>query len=84
MEKQGIISKLDHNQATEWLNSFAVVKKSKGDLRNCLDPPNLHKHIVRPLCILNTLDEVSLKVKDAKFFSMFDASKGFFHLQLKR
>ena len=25
MEKQGIISKLDHNQATEWLNSFAYV-----------------------------------------------------------
>ena len=27
MKKQGIISKLDHNQATEWLNSFVVVKK---------------------------------------------------------
>ena len=31
MEKQGIISKLYHNQATEWLNSFVVVKKPNGD-----------------------------------------------------
>ena len=26
MEKQGIISNLDHNQATEWLNCFVVLK----------------------------------------------------------
>ena len=32
MEKQSIISKLDSNQATEWLNSFVVVMKSSGDL----------------------------------------------------
>ena len=78
MEQQGIISKLDHNQATEWLNSLVVVKKPKSDLRICLDPTNLNKYIVRPMCNLNTLDEVSFKLKDAKFFSVFDATKGFF------
>ena len=31
VEKQGIISKLHHNQATEWLNSFVVNKKPNGD-----------------------------------------------------
>ena len=46
MEKQGIISKLDCNQATEWLNSFVVVKKPNGDLRICLDPTNLKKYFV--------------------------------------
>ena len=78
MEKQGIISELDHNQATEWLNSFVVVKKPNGDLRICLDPTNLNKYIVRPVCNSNTLDEVSFKLKDAKFFLVFNATKGFF------
>ena len=32
MEKQGIISKLNCNQATEWLNPFVVVKKPNSDL----------------------------------------------------
>ena len=41
MENQGIISKLDHNQTTEWLNSFVAVKEPSGDLRICLDPTDL-------------------------------------------
>ena len=36
---------------------------------------------MRPVCNLNTLDEVSFKVKDTKFFSVFDATK-VFHLPL--
>ena len=82
MEKEGIISKLDHNKATEWFNSFVVVKKPNGDLRICLDPTDLNKYIVRPVFNLITVDEVIFKLKKAKFFSVFDATKGFFHLQL--
>ena len=37
---------------------------------------------MRPVCNLNTLDEVSFKLKDTKFFSVFDDTKGFFHLSL--
>ena len=47
-----------------------------------MDQTDLNKYIVRPVCNSNTLDEVSLKLKDAKFFSVFDATKGFFHLSL--
>ena len=78
MEKQGTISKLDHNQATEWLISSVVVKKPNDDIRICLEPTDLNKYIVRPVCNSNTLDEVSFKLKDAKLFSVFDATKGFF------
>ena len=83
MEKQGIISKLDHNQATEWLNSFVVVKKPSSDLRICLDPTDLNKYILRPVYNSNTLDKVSLKLKDTKFFLVFDATKESFYLPLK-
>ena len=77
-EKEGIISKFNHNTATEWPNSFVVVKKPNGNLRICLDPTDLNKYIVRPVCNSNTLDEVSFKLKDVKFFLVFDATKGFF------
>ena len=79
MEKQGIISKLDHNQGAEWLNSFVVVKKPNGDLRVCFDPADLIKYIVRPVCNnSNTSDEASFKLKDTKFFSVFDVTRKFF------
>ena len=40
VESLGIISKLDKNTATPWLNSFILVKKPNGSLRICLDPTN--------------------------------------------
>ena len=46
MEQQSIISMLDCNQATEWFNSFVVVKRPNGDLSICLYPTNLNKCIV--------------------------------------
>ena len=81
MEKQGIISKLDHNQATEWLNSFVVVKKLNLRILRPVWTQPITTNIMRPVCNSNTLDEISLKLKDAKF-SVFDATKGFLHLPL--
>ena len=78
MEAQGIISKYDgHNASPEWLNSFVIVKKPNGSLHICLDPTNLNKEIVRPICNRQTIDDVVHKHKDAKYFAVFDTSKGF-------
>ena len=52
MVKDGILTKLDKNQATEWLNSFVVVRKPSGKLRIYLDPTDLNPHIIRPVCIV--------------------------------
>ena len=82
MEKVGIISKLDRNTPTPWLNSYIIVKKPNGSLRICLDPTDLNKYIVQPVCNSRTLDDVSHQLKDAKYFSVFDVTKGFFHLPL--
>ena len=46
MAKVGIISKLDRNTPTPWLNSYVIVKKPNGSLRICLDPTDLNKYIV--------------------------------------
>ena len=83
MEAQGIISKYNGcNASPEWLNSFVIVKKPNGSLRICLDPTDLNKEIVRPVCNSQTIDDVVHKLKDAKYFAIFNTSKGFFHVPL--
>ena len=47
-----------------------------------MDPTNLNKYIVRPMCNSHTLDDVSHLLKDARHFRVFDATKGFFHLPI--
>ena len=75
MVHDGILTKLDKNQATEWLNSFVVVQKPSGKLRICLDPTDLNPHIIRPVCNSNTLDDIIHKLKNTKHYAVFDATK---------
>ena len=82
MVKAGILTKLDKNQAMEWLNSFVVVRKPSGKLRVCLDPTDLNPHIICPVCNSNTLDDFVHKLCKAKYMACFDALKGFFHVPL--
>ena len=83
MESQGIISKYDGcNISPEWLNSFVIVKKPNGSLHLCLDPTDLKKEIIRPVCNSQTMDDVVHRLKGAKFFPVFNSSKGFFQIPL--
>ena len=83
MEAQGIISKFDgRDMSPEWLNSFVIMKKPNGSLRICLDLTDLNKDIVRPVCNSQTMDDVIEKLKGARYFAIFDTSKGFFHVPL--
>ena len=51
MEAQSISSKFNGRDISpEWLNSFVIVKKPNASLRICLDPTDLNKEIVRPVC----------------------------------
>ena len=55
MVKAGILTEVTLEMPTpEWLNSFVIVKKPNGNLRVCLDPMDLKKHIVRPICNMRT------------------------------
>ena len=59
-----------------------IVKKPSGALRVCLDPTDLNKEIIRPVCNAQTTDNVIHKLKHAKYFTIFNTSKGFFHIPL--
>ena len=79
MESQDIISKFDGRDISpEWLNSFFIVKKPSGAQCICLDLTDLNKEIIRPVCNAQTIDGVTDKLKNAKYFAVSDTSKGFF------
>ena len=42
----------------------------------------MNKEIVRPVCNSQTIDDVVDQLHDAKYFAVFDTSKGFFHVPL--
>ena len=72
--KQKVLTKLDKNEVTEWLNSFVNVDKEDTSLRVCLDPSGLNPYIIRPVFNSYTLDEISYMLKDAKVFTVCDAN----------
>ena len=75
MESQGIITKYDgHDISPESLNSFVIVKKPNGSLCICLDPTNLNKEIIKPVCNSQTIDDVVHRLNGAKLFSVFNTS----------
>ena len=65
MEQKGHIAKVD--EPTDWVSSAVYVKKRNGQLRVCLDPRELNKHVKIPKLCLPTIDDVTsrLTVPDA-------------------
>ena len=65
------------------MSSLVIVKKPNSDkLRTCIDPTDLNKAIKRPRFHLPTIDEVLPQLKNARLFSVMDASNGFWHVEL--
>ena len=61
----------------EWLNSFVIVKKTNSNLRVCLDPTDLNKHIIHPICNMRTLEEIIDMLRGSMYFAVFDSTKSF-------
>ena len=84
MVKAGILTEVTPEMSTpEWLNSFVIVKKPNSNLRVCLDPTDLNKHIICPICNMRTLEEIIDMLKGSMYFAVFDSTKSFFHVHLE-
>ena len=78
--KEGIITEVhDH---TEWINSIVPVVKEDGSLRLCLDPKDLNKAIERNQWYARTLDDILPELVQSKYFTIKDATSGFWHVPL--
>ena len=83
MVKAGILTEFTPEMSTpKWLNSFVIVKKPNNNLRVCLDPTDLNKHIIRPVCNMRTLQEIIDMLKSSMYFAVFNSTKPFFHVPL--
>ena len=75
------------SEPTDWVN-IIVLSETTNDrgevtkIRVCLDPRDLNKAIKREHYYTKTIDEVVTQLNDAKFFSVVDAKKGYWHVPL--
>lgn len=75
------------NEPTDWVNNIVLseTKNAKGEVtkvRVCLDPRDLNKFIKREHYYTKTVDEVVTQLHDAKFFTIIDTTKGYWHVPL--
>lgn len=75
------------SEPTDWVNSIVLSETTndKGEvtkIRVCLDPRDLNKVIKREHYYTKTIDEVVTQLHGAKFFSVVDAKKGYWHVPL--
>lgn len=69
-------------EPTPWVSSMTIVKKPDGSVRICIDPTKLNKALKRPHHPIQTVEEAAARMPDAKLFSILDAIKGFWQMEL--
>jgi hypothetical protein len=82
MEKLKIIRRVD--EPTEWVNSMVVVPKPNGEARICLDPRDLKFAVKREHYQMPTLDETTSQLAGAKYFTVLDATAGYWNVPLSK
>ena len=80
MEKRGVVRKVE--EPTDWVNSMAIVEKPNGSLRICLDPRHLNKAIKREHFQLPTIEDITTRMANAKWFTKLDANRGYWQIPL--
>lgn len=66
----------------EWVSPLVEVQKPNGKVRVCLNPRDLNKAIQREHYLMTTVQEIVAELREAKVFSVLDATSGFWHNQL--
>lgn len=82
LQSRNAIVKVDQISPNACVNKVVIVEKTNGKIRLCLDPRDLNEVIVRKPKVMPTLEEVASKLKNKKYFSVFDLSEGFHHMPL--
>lgn len=76
----GILVKV--NEPVRWLNDVVVVQKPDGNLRVCLSPIELNKHLINDKFPIPTLTEIAPKLRSKNFYSLIDIKDAFYHVEL--
>lgn len=83
MEQLGVISRIE--QPTEWCSGMVVApKKSKDEIRICVDLSPLNEVVCREKFILPSVDQTLGMLSGAKLFTKLDANMGFWQIPLSK
>ncbi len=80
MTEQGVIAQVD--DPTEWVSRMAVSSKRDGGIRICIDPQALNNALMREMHPLPLIDDILPELINARLFSKFDLSNGYWHCVL--
>jgi len=80
MESDGIIRPCP--ETTDWVHNLVIVSKKNGDIRLCLDPKNLNKHLVRSVHYTASWEDVQHSFRHGQYFSTLDAKSGYWTKKL--
>ena len=80
MESLDVIEKV--TGPTSWVNSMVIITKPNGSLCICIDPRNLNEAIQREHYPMQTIEEVTTRMPEATYFSVLDASSGYWQISL--
>ncbi|KAK3091320.1 hypothetical protein FSP39_018897 [Pinctada imbricata] len=78
--KRGILVPV--TKPTKWVSQMAIVHKSNGKLRICIDPQALNSALQREHYNLPVFDDILPKLQNAKIFSKLDIKEAFWHVRL--
>ena len=81
LEKQGIVEDVTC-EPTPWLSPLVIVPKGKSSIRVCLDMSNANIAIERTRYPTPTVDDLIVKLSNAKVFSKLDLLSAFHQLEL--
>jgi len=81
MVKQ-VLKKVDG--PSDWVNSMVVVQKKDGSLRICIDPKDLNRALKREHYLLPTIEEITVPMPGAQYFSTMDATSGYWQIPLDK
>ena len=82
VEKEGIIERVPENQPTPWVSPMAVVLKSDGTVRLCVDMRMANQAIQRVCHLIPTVENISLDLNQSKYFTELYLSQAYHQLPL--
>ena len=82
MEAKGIIRRLRADEFSEWCSPITCVRKKNGGLRMCVDLRMANKAVVKESNPLPTIEELSVLMKDARYFTKLDVREAYHQLRV--
>jgi hypothetical protein len=82
LDKDDIIERVPENQPTPWVSPIVAVPKKDGNVRICVDMRQANEAIKRVRHPIPTVEDISLELNGAKWFSKLDLSQAYHQLEL--